>query len=566
MKSPLSLAAAFAALALFNVSSADEVALPNVTYKPSQTFNLWPGAAPGETGKMGPEHILPDRPRPFDQITDVSVPTLAVFLPPAAKRNSTAVLVIPGGGLDRLAIETEGFEVAQWLNEHGITAFLLKYRVPRRSGEAWKVGLQDAQRAMSLIRSRAAEWNIDSDALGTIGFSAGGEINVMLAVYTGENDRQYPAVDAADKFSTRPSFNIVMYGGGFADTRNNTMRADVASRLTKDAPPMFIAHAFDDQALSSVILMGALKRVNVPSELHIYSAGAHGFGVRDSGMTINEWREDCLNWLRYQGLLDPAGVRTFAKNFVEARDSGAAAFPRLTSLVKGADLAQAYAAQKRVVQQALAKGDAIAGYKGAFTTKSSQKNVGVAHAEHGVLFKAGKLDAAAKPTVALDAKRPLYVETEIGYVIATDIGTKLTAPRQAMTTVEALVPVIELPMNVTPLMGGKIVGADAIAANVGSNRFIVGASVAPNKTENLDKLAIALTRDGKELHKVTGADVDGGQAKNLMLLINEIVEQGHVLHRGDIIICGALGGPKPGEKGSYVANYGALGTIEFKLE
>jgi 2-keto-4-pentenoate hydratase len=548
-------------------ASAQVATLPNVTYKPSEVFNLWPGAAPGETGNIGPEHVLADRPRPFDQLADVSVPTLAVFLPPAEKRNGTAMLVIPGGGLDRLAIETEGYEVAEWLNDNGIAAFLLKYRVPVRNREQrWKVGLQDAQRAMSVVRSRASEWGVDSDAIGTIGFSAGAEINVMMAVYTAENDRQYAPVDAADKFSTKTAFNIAMYGGGFADVRNNTMRADIASRITKDMPPMFIAHAFDDQALSSVVLMGALKRANIASELHIFSAGAHGFGVRDSGMTINGWRELCLDWLRYQGFLDAAAVRTYAKNLVQAWDDGAAGLPRFSTTVKGGDLAQAFAAQRRVVQQTLGKGGEIAGYKGGYTSKTAQASVALTHPVHGVLFKAGKLDAAAKPAIALDAQRPIVVETEIGYVIATDIGTKLRVPRQAMTTVEALVPVIELPVSVGPLMGGTINGADSVAANIGSNRFIVGAPVLPKTIENLDALAVSLKRDGQTLHDATGAEVDGGQAKNLMTLINQIVEQGHVLHRGDIVICGALGGAKKGEKGSYVANYGSLGTIEFKLE
>ncbi|MEO5958933.1 MAG: hypothetical protein ABIZ49_03385 [Opitutaceae bacterium] len=121
-------------------------------------------------------------------------------------------------------------------------------------------------------------------------------------------------------------------------------------------------------------------------------------------------------------------------------------------------------------------------------------------------------------------------------------------PRQALTTVEALVSVIELPHDVRPLMGDTANGIDAVAANAGSNRFIVGASVSPKTIESTDALAVTLQRDGKQLHATTGADVLGGQAQNLMALINQIIDEGHVLHRGDIIICGALGGAKPGEK------------------
>ena len=541
-------------------------ALPNVSLKPAEIINLWPGTAPGETGNIGPERILPNRPRPFDQLENVSVPTLAVFYPPADKRTGTGVLVIPGGGLDRLAIETEGYEVAEWLNAHGITAFLLKYRVPRRTpGAAWRVGVQDAQRAMGLIRAHAAEWKVDPDAIGAIGFSAGAEINVRLSVLHAE-PRQYDPVDDADKFSTRPDFNIAMYGGGFANTNNNTMNQDVASRINASTPPMFIGHAFDDAALSSVILLGALKRAIVPSELHIFAAGAHGFGVRDSGLTIAEWPELCLRWLGQLGFLDAPGVRAYAKNFVAARDGGAATLPRFSVAAYTTDMTAAFASQRRVVAATLASGGSIAGYKGVYTSPTAQAGVNVTHVYHGVLFTAGRINASPAPTIATDPKRPIYVETEIGYIIATDIGSKLRVPRQAMTTVQALVPVIELPVNMAPLMGGNIVAADIIGGNSGSYKYIVGAQVAPEAAGDLDALTVTLRRDGQTLHEGKGGEAQGGQAELLMNLINQIIEQGHVIHAGDLIISGALGGPKPGEKGGYTANFGKLGSIEFKLE
>lgn len=562
MKSRLLSCAAFAVLV--SIASAQPAVLPGVTLKASEVFNLWPGAAPGETGAFGPEHVLPDRPRPFDQITDVSVPTLSVFLPPKDKANGTAILVIPGGGLERLAIEHEGYEVAQWLNDQGIAAFLLKYRVPARSQEQrWKAGLQDAQRAMGLVRAGAAKWGIDPDSIGTIGFSAGGEINVMLAVY---GERQYAPVDDTDRQPTRPAFNIVMYGGGFADIRANELRPDILSRITKDTPPMFIAHAFDDAALSSVILMGALKRANVASELHIFGAGGHGFGVRDSGLPLAHWRELCLNWLGWQGFLDPAFTRAFAGKYRQAYAEGGTGLPRFSAGAAHAGVDQAYVAQHRLVRAAVAHGDEIAGYKGAYTSAASQSANSVDGAQHGVLFKSGRLDAAAQPTVVpVEAKRPILVETEIGYVIAVDIGTELLTPRQAMSAVESLVPVIELPVNVGAISDGKANAADVIAANVGSNRYIVGAPVAPRAVGDTDKVAVSLTLDGKELHHSTGAEVKDGQARNLMTLLNQVLAQGQVLHKGDLIICGALGGAKPGEKGIYRADYGPLGKIEFEL-
>ena len=540
--------------------------LPNVTLKPAEVVKLWPGAAPGETGKIGPEYVLPERPRPFDQITDVSVPTLAVFQPAPEKRTGTGVLLIPGGGLERLALEHEGYEAAEWLNEHGITAFLLKYRVPPRDPkQRWKVGLQDAQRAMGLIRANAAKWGVDADAIGSLGFSAGAEINVMLSVYHAE-PRQYTPLDAADALSSRPDFNIAIYGGGFADPKANALREDITARLNQNTSPMFIAHAFDDQALSSIILMNALKRANIASELHVFGAGGHGFGVRDTGLPVGHWRDLCLNWLTWQGWLDAASVRAYARDFIPAWTGDTATLPRFSTAAHSEDQALAYAAQRRIVNLTLTRGTTIAGYKGAYTSATAQASIGVTQAMHGVLFKSGRIEASPAPTVALDPHRPVFVETEIGYIMAVDIDTKLRVPRQALTAVESMVPVIELPVNVAPLMGGKINAADAIAANFGSSRFIVGTPVSPHVLPGPDTFAVSLKRDGQVLHETTGADVSGGQARNLMTLINQILDQGYVIHQGDLIICGALGGAKPGTKGSYTAIYGRLGIIEFKLE
>ncbi len=553
------------AVAVCSSTLAQSVELPGVTLKPSAVINLWPGQAPGETGAIAPERILPDRPRPFDQITDVSVPTLSVFLPPKEKATGTAMLVIPGGGLERLALEHEGYEVAQWLNDQGIAAFMLKYRVPARSKEQrWKVGLQDAQRAMGLIRAGATGWNVDPDSIGTIGFSAGGEINVMLSTYT---ERQYAPVDDADQQPTRPAFNIVMYGGGFADQKANELRPDILAKINHDTPPMFIAHAFDDAALNSIILMNALKRANVPSELHIFGAGGHGFGVRDSGLPLAHWRELCLNWLSWLGYTDPARTRAFVRGYRQAYAEGRAGLPRFSAGTAHAGVDQAYIAQHRLVRAAVASGDEITGYKGAYTSTSAQSANGVDSAQHGVLFKSGRLEVGTTPTVVpVAANRPLFVETEIGYILAVDIGTKVLTPRQAISSVEFLAPVIELPVNLGAVSDGKVVAADIIAANVGSSRYIVGASVSPKSIGDTDKVAVTLTLDGNELHHSTGAEVKDGQAQNLMLLLNQILDQGQVLHKGDLIICGALGGAKPGQKGSYRADYGALGKIEFKLE
>ena len=548
-----------------SATTARAVTLPNVTITASEVLDLWPGQPPGETGMPGPEYVLLDRPRPCDQIADISVPTLSLFQPAPDRRTGTGVLVIPGGGLERLAIEHEGYEVAEWLNEHGVAAFLLKYRVPPRDPEQrWKAGLQDAQRAMRLIRSRADTWQVDGDAIGTIGFSAGGEIGVRLSLSSEE--RHYQPVDSADTFSARPDFCILVYSGGIADPGTNALRDDLAARMAAHTPPMFIVHAFDDSALNSIVLMNALKRANIASELHIFGAGAHGFGVRDSGLPVAAWRDLCLNWLGWQGYFDGPAVRTYAREFVRSRDGDATSLPRFGAVLPSGDLSQAFAVQNRVVRTTLADGTEVAGYKGAFTSESAQSFLGLNGPLHAVLFKAGRIDANDGVRVRFDAARPLVIETEIAYVIAVDIGSKLRVPRQALTAVEAIVPAIELPHNMRALIGGTLSAPDLVAANVGSNQFIVGKPVASKDITDFDAIEVSLRRDGQVLHESTGAEARGGQAQNLMTLINQIIDQGRVIRRGDVILSGSLGGARPGEKGAYAADFGPLGTITFTIE
>jgi 2-keto-4-pentenoate hydratase len=398
--------------------------------------------------------------------------------------------------------------------------------------------------------------------LGSIGFSAGAEINVVLSVRG--SDRQYARIDAADDLSPRPNFNIAIYGGGFADVKANELRADIASRINKDTPPMFIAHAFDDQALSSVILMNALKRAGVVSELHIFGAGAHGFGVRDTGLPVGEWRQLCLRWLAWQGFLDSAAVRSYATDFLRAKSNSAATYPSFSDATQSPTMAEAFAVQRRVVGAALHAGDQIVGYKGGYTSAQSQTAMKVDGPLHGVLLKSGRIDAAKPVVVKTEAGRPMMVETEIGYVIAVDIGTKLRLPRQAISAVESIVPAIELPQALGETMAKSAV--DMVAANIGSYRFLVGAPVSPNDLGDTDAVAVELKRDGALLHTGRGTEVKDGQATNLMRLMNQIIDEGHVLHRGDIIICGSLGGAKPAARGEYVADYGRLGKVEFRIE
>ena len=232
------LAIAFSAAAL-NASAAAH-------RPPDEVLPLWPGAAPGVSQARGPEHKVEGRPRPFFQITDITSPALEVYLAPADKRNGTAILVCPGGGLQRLAYEHEGLEVAEWLNSAGWTACVLKYRVPAPA----QTGLIDAQRAMGLIRAIADKWHIDPKSPGFIGFSAGGEIGAWLITHSKE--RAYEAVDGSDQQPCRPDFAGLIYSGGLLQAGGvGGLKSGIATNLNRSLPPVFLAHAFDDASENS---------------------------------------------------------------------------------------------------------------------------------------------------------------------------------------------------------------------------------------------------------------------------------------------------------------------------
>jgi acetyl esterase/lipase len=275
-----------------------------------EVLNLWPGKAPGETKELPPEKNVTKPGEkglgggpPIIRLTNVSTPTIAVYRPDKAKDTGAAIIICPGGGHRILAYNHEGTEVAEWLNTIGVTGIVLKYRVPARDpNQRWKAAVQDAQRAVSLVRSRASSWGIDPQRIGILGFSAGGETAARAALFV--NDRQYEPVDAIDEISSRPDFAVLVYPAYLVDKGANQLRDDV--RVTKDAPPMFLAHAFDDPVTvkSSLLLALALKKVGVPAELHVYASGGHGFGMRDIGHPCATWPDRCAAWLQGQGWLD----------------------------------------------------------------------------------------------------------------------------------------------------------------------------------------------------------------------------------------------------------------------
>jgi acetyl esterase/lipase len=269
--------------------------------------DVWPGKAPGETKPIGEETIRPAKSPvgPIKIMSNVSKPTLTVFRPAKDKDTGAAVVICPGGGYNILAWDLEGEEVATWLNSIGVTGILLKYRVPRRPDQAKDkppIGpLQDAQRALSLVRGKAKEWQLDPKRIGILGFSAGGHLAASAA--TNFDKRAYEAMDDIDKINCRPDFTVLIYPAYLLTKDEKEFAPEI--RVRKDCPPTFFAHASNDPIPSdnSVKMYLALKRASVPSELHVYASGGHGFGLRPTDKPCSTWPQRCADWMRSQGLL-----------------------------------------------------------------------------------------------------------------------------------------------------------------------------------------------------------------------------------------------------------------------
>jgi len=267
-------------------------------------IDVWPGKAPGETKDIGAEELRPPqaKQRPdVQRLTNVSKPTLTLFQPLQEKRNGVGVIICPGGGYSILAWDLEGTEIAEWLNSIGVTAAVLKYRVPRRDGDTVnKLPLMDAQRSLSLVRSKASELGLDPRRIGMLGFSAGGNLAAATCLKYGE--RQYDKLDSVDDVSSRPDFGVLIYPAYLSDNSGN-VRPEY--QPTKETPPMFFALALDDRVAvdGSMAMTKALKVVGVPAELHIYDGGGHGFGLRKSEFACHTWPARCAEWLAHRGLL-----------------------------------------------------------------------------------------------------------------------------------------------------------------------------------------------------------------------------------------------------------------------
>jgi acetyl esterase/lipase len=266
------------------------------------TMPLWPTVAPGAQPSSIPEGdtttAKDNRPagKPVIRIGNVSNPTLTLYTP-KDKNTGAAVVVFPGGGYRILAIDLEGTEVCDWLNSAGITCILVKYRVPEPGPyPKSSAPLQDAQRAVGIVRAHAAEWHIDPSRIGVLGFSAGAHLAAALSTHF--DQRLYDPIDASDKLSCRPDFAVIVYPGYLALAEQNfAPNADI--HPTAQTPPTFLVQAEDDtvHVENSIVYFLALKNAKVPAELHIYSQGGHGYGLRRTELPVTTWPQTVEIWL-----------------------------------------------------------------------------------------------------------------------------------------------------------------------------------------------------------------------------------------------------------------------------
>jgi acetyl esterase/lipase len=273
------------------------------------TLPLWPGAAPGAQANppaevditTGKDYMPADR--RVIRLVNVSTPTLTLYKSRQGSNTGAAFVVFPGGGYQMLAIDVEGTEVCEWLSSEGINCVMVKYRVPG-TGPYPKspAALQDAQRAVGLVREHAAEWGIDPKRVGVLGFSAGAHLAAALSTHY--DQRLYDPVDAADKLSCRPDFVGVIYPGYLALPDKN-FAANPNVTPTADTPPTFLVQAEEDgvHVENSLVYYLELKNAKVPAEMHIYPGGGHGSGLRSVGLPLAAWPQAMNTWLHTIGVL-----------------------------------------------------------------------------------------------------------------------------------------------------------------------------------------------------------------------------------------------------------------------
>jgi len=262
-----------------------------------QEIRLWPNGAPGSEGETAKEvfKTSPNSKLPTN-FTVVHYPSIYVFLPPQGKANGGAVVVAPGGGHSQLVIDKEGWQAAQWLNDHGFAAFVLKYRLAKAPGSHYVVEREayaDSARAVRMVRSRAKEWNVDPARVGFMGFSAGGYLAALTD--TKFDSGNASASDPVERVSSRPDFTVIVYPGYPAGSIT----------VPKDAPPAFLVCADNDPShvVTTVQLYLDLEKQKIPAEMHIYGSGGHGFGPYPKTGAVATWTDRLNDWFRDRGII-----------------------------------------------------------------------------------------------------------------------------------------------------------------------------------------------------------------------------------------------------------------------
>ena len=291
-----------------------------------EEIRLWPGGAPGSEGITAEEVSKPSVNPKYTKLpgnfTITHYPSIYVFLPPKDKATGAAMVVAPGGGHRQLVMEKEGWEMADWLNDRGIAAFVLKYRLSRVEGSKYSLAKEvhlDAARAMRLVRGRAAEWGVDPGRIGFIGFSAGGEVGGMIGTKFDAGNAS--ASDPIERVSSRPDFNILIYpfyrpgsvpprptpGDNRPPAALTAIAPNAEYPIPSDAPPVFMICTTDDPShvVPTVKFYLELQAAKVPAEMHIYEYGGHGFGLRETkkpGSPVEAWPARMMEWLVSRGI------------------------------------------------------------------------------------------------------------------------------------------------------------------------------------------------------------------------------------------------------------------------
>lgn len=272
-------------------------------------LKLWPKGLPEGATELPAKRIKQlQAKQQADRVTYVAEPSLTVYRAPEEKANGCGVVIAPGGGYYILAWEKEGLELAEFFNSLGVTAFVLKYRVPRRNPEKPHLEpLQDAQRAIRLVRSKAKEFHVDPNRVGMLGFSAGGHLTAMTGMHFGQSS--YPAQDDIDQQSCRPDFICPIYAA-YLGKQYQDDKAELGPlvKVTPKTPPTFLAVTSDDKmrGAQAALFYVELRKANVPAELHVYTQGGHGYGIRPSQDPVSTWHTRCGEWLKAMGFLKQA--------------------------------------------------------------------------------------------------------------------------------------------------------------------------------------------------------------------------------------------------------------------